>query len=493
MNKFLICLALICFHSFSVKADVFVSNEVFKSLEKNKTADVLVFLNEQASLAGAEKIIDRVQRVQFVYDQLRFTAMKTQAEFLKTLNDDQVQYRSFYLVNVVAVQSATSQQIQNWSKRKDLSKILLDAKTKNVEVPVDQNKVKSIDATIDPKDIPDHLKAIRVDQVWAKGNFGQGIVIAGQDSGYKWDHPALKTQYRGNSPFLVRHDYNWHDAIHSKIGSGQNPCGYNLAMPCDDKGHGTHTMGTMLGFDYSTNTNRIGVAPQSKWIGCRNMDLGFGKASTYLECFEYFLAPYPWQGNPKTDGEPKYAPHIINNSWACTSEEGCTGNEFLTAVQNLKTAGIAIVVSAGNDGSSCGSMQNPPGFYSGELFAVAAYNNRDNKIADFSSRGPSRWNQKVGPNITAPGENIRSSVSTSDLYDYKSGTSMAAPHVSGVIALIWSARPELIGQVDATMKLIEQSAMPKTSTQTCGAFRGGDIPNAVFGYGLIDAYKASYE
>lgn len=262
-------------------------------------------------------------------------------------------------------------------------------------------------------------------------------------------------------------------------------------MPCDDKGHGTHTMGTMLGFDYASNTNRIGVAPAAKWIGCRNMDVGLGKASTYLECFEYFLAPYPWQGNPKTDGEPLFAPHIINNSWACTSEEKCTGNEFVQAVQNLTAAGIAIVVSAGNDGSSCGSMQNPPGFYTGLLFGVAASNRAGDKIADFSSRGPSRWNNLVGPNITAPGEDIRSAVSTKDLYDYKSGTSMAAPHVAGVIALIWAAKPQLIGQVMETMKLIEQTATPRTSTQTCGTFRGGDTPNAVFGHGLINAFKAA--
>lgn len=473
--------------AFAVPANVFISHSVYKALSEKPTTAVLVFMKEQADLKAAEKILDRTQRLQFVYDQLRTTALATQGNFLRTLMEERFEFQKFYLVNAIAVENVTSAQLRKWSERSDISYIVLNAQSKFIEVAT---RPKTAMSAIDPNEIADNIKAINADKVWAQGFLGQGIVIAGQDSGYKWDHPALKTQYRGYSPFLVRHDYNWHDAIHKSINSARQPCGYKLEAPCDDTGHGTHTMGSMLGYDYASLTNRIGVAPEARWIGCRNMDQGVGRASTYLECFEYFLAPYPWRGNPQTDGEPTYAPHVINNSWACTTEEGCTGQEFIAAIENLKSAGIAVVASAGNDGSSCGSVGNAPGFYSGKLFSVAAFDHRENRIADFSSRGPSKWNGEIGPNISGPGEMIRSAVPSRDLYDYKSGTSMAGPHVAGVIALLWSAKPHLISQVEQTMKIIEKSALAKTSSQTCGRYKGTDIPNAVFGYGLIDAEKA---
>lgn len=487
MSHHLLKILFFSFITSLAQADVFVSQKVYETLAQKKSAPVIVLMNTQAQLQSAYRILDRGQRLQYVYDQLRNSALQSQKAFIASLTEDGNEFQKFYLVNAVAVENVTAVQIKKWSRRTDISSIVLNAQTQFKEIPKNPQTTLS---PIDPNEVPDNIKAVNADKVWNQGFLGQGIVIAGQDSGYKWDHPALKNQYRGYSSFMVRHDYNWHDAIHQPINSDRQPCGYNLEFPCDDKGHGTHTMGTMLGFEYSSQTNRIGVAPKSRWIGCRNMDQGVGRSSTYLECFEYFLAPYPLHGNPQTDGEPTYAPHIINNSWACTAEEGCTGQEFITAIENLKAAGIVVVASAGNDGSSCGSVGNPPGFYSGKLFSVAAFDHRKNKIADFSSRGPSKWNNQVGPNISGPGEMIRSAVSTSDLYDYKSGTSMAGPHIAGVIALLWSAKPQLIGQVEQTMQIIEKTALIKTSSQTCGQFKGSDIPNAVFGYGLVDAYKA---
>ncbi len=146
------------------------------------------------------------------------------------------------------------------------------------------------------------------------GYSGQGVVVGGQDTGYDWDHPALVGAYRGWDGSTVSHDYHWHDAIHGNDPhtSPGNPCGYDLPEPCDDRGHGTHTMGTVLGDD--GGRNQIGVAPGAQWIGCRNMDRGYGQPATYLECFEFFLAPYPVGGRLHR-AIPDLAPDVTNNSW----------------------------------------------------------------------------------------------------------------------------------------------------------------------------------
>jgi len=129
------------------------------------------------------------------------------------------------------------------------------------------------------------------------------------------------------------HNYNWHDAIHENNPHTPpgNLCGFNSLEPCDDHGHGTHTMGTMVGDD--GGANQIGMAPGARWIGCRNMEEGWGTPATYAECYQWFIAPTDLNDqNP----DPAMAPHVINNSWACPPSEGCTDpNVLLTVVQNV--------------------------------------------------------------------------------------------------------------------------------------------------------------
>ena len=125
-------------------------------------------------------------------------------------------------------------------------------------------------APASPSAIEWNITKVNAPSVWAAGYTGQGAVVAGQDTGYQWDHPALKGKYRGWDGSTASHDYNWHDSIHS----GGGVCGANSLFPCDDSQHGTHTMGTMVGDDGLAN--QIGMAPGAKWIGCRNMDQGNG-------------------------------------------------------------------------------------------------------------------------------------------------------------------------------------------------------------------------
>ena len=169
--------------------------------------------------------------------------------------------------------------------------------------------------------------------------------IGGQDTGYDWIHPALQNSYRGTRAGVgADHNYNWHDAIHAQHplnSDAFNPCGYDVTEPCDDGSHGTHTMGTMTG-SKDADGMHIGIAPQAKWIGCRNMERGWGSPQSYIECFEWFLAPTNLQNQ---NANPDFAPHVINNSWGCPTVEGCNSDNFelmRIAVSNLRAAGVVV-------------------------------------------------------------------------------------------------------------------------------------------------------
>jgi subtilisin family serine protease len=333
-----------------------------------------------------------------------------------------------------------------------------------------------------PSGIGANISYVRAPEVWAMGFTGQSIVVGGQDTGYDWDHPALQTQYRGWNSITATHDYNWHDAIHTA--SAGNLCGSDVAAPCDDYDHGTHTMGTAVGSD--GGANRIGMAPGAKWIGCRNMDAGFGTPARYLECFEFFLAPYPVSGGP-AEGEPALAPDVTVNSWSCTAGEGCSWQTLQGAVDAQQAAGILTVAAAGNDGANCSSVFEPPGIY-GSAYTVGALATGTDSLASFSSRGPVSidGSNRRKPDLTAPGTNVSSSVPGGGYSSGWSGTSMATPHVAGAVALLWSARPWLRNHITDTIDILNGSAAPISSTECSSS----GVPNNLYGYGRLDVKAA---
>ena len=331
-----------------------------------------------------------------------------------------------------------------------------------------------------PTSIEWGISKVHADDVWALGYDGSGIVVGCQDTGYDWDHPALIGHYRGWNGFAADHNYHRHEAIHS----GGGICGADSTEPCDDYGHGTHTAGTMVGDD--GGANQIGMAPGAHWIGCRNMNQGTGTPATYTECFQFFIAPTDLANeNP----DPSKAPHVINNSWLCPESEGCSHDTLLTIVENTRAAGIVVVGSAGNDGSGCSTINAPPALYDA-TFTVGATDSSDN-IAGFSSRGPVTvdGSDRLKPDVSAPGVSVRSSIPGGG-YSNSSGTSMAGPHVTGLVALLLDARPDLIGRVEEVESIIRLSSVPRTTSQQCGGIPGSEIPNPVYGYGRIDALAA---
>src|SRR5207249_676537 len=233
--------------------------------------------------------------------------------------------------------------------------------------------------------------------------------------------------------------------------------------------------------------NQIGMAPGAKWIGCRNMDGGNGTPARYIECMEFFLAPYPINCTPN-EGDPSKAPDITINSWGCPASEGCSANTLQAAVEAQAAAGIQMVVAAGNSGPGCSTASDPPSFYAASYTAGALSTGFDT-IAGFSSRGPVTrdGSGRIKPDITAPGTGTRSACNSSDTcYTTASGTSMATPHIAGAMGLLWCALPSLRHQIAMSRDTLNNAAVHISST-LCGA---AGPPNNVYGWGRVDIAAA---
>jgi subtilisin family serine protease len=460
---------------------------VIENTRAGAQAEYFVVMAKQADLSAAATLKSKLSKGEFVYRTLFQTAQASQKAIRAELDARGVEYQSFYLVNAILVKGDRNL-AQTLAARSDVKRI-----DGNPEMRMTLPQPHEPEPLEFNPDWPDLLtdKAItaaepgisyvRAPQIWALGYTGQGIVVGGADTGYRWTHAALKNAYRGWNGTTANHDYNWHDSIHSGSGS----CGVDNPQPCDDQGHGTHTMGTMVGLD---GANQVGMAPGAKWIGCRNMRLGAGTPASYLECMEWFLAPYP-VGGTTGQGDPSKAPQVTNNSWGCNAAEGCTTpNILLTGVANTRAAGIVMEVSAGNSGPGCSTVADPPSFYD-PSFTTGALNTGTDTVASFSSRGPVTvdGSNRIKPDIMAPGTSTRSAYNTSDTtYSSLSGTSMAGPHVAGSVALLLSAFPSLIGNPDAIESRLTSSAKHITLTATTCSSAAGAVPNNVYGYGRLD-------
>lgn len=453
-----------------------VDPAVLSAIAENGEAEFIVFMAEQADLSEVSTLQTKLDRGIFVFETLNEVAKRTQAPAIEILEAFKVTYRPYWVANMIWVQG-DQDILEALANQSDIAQIF-----SNPSITFNEPLIaEGVDMRQPQSNIEWNIELVNAPSVWSLGYTGQNVVVGGQDTGYSWSHPALKSQYRGWDGTLAIHDYNWHDAIHQ----GGGVCGSNSIVPCDDHGHGTHTMGTIVGKD--GNNNQIGMAPGAEWIGCRNMDRGVGTPASYSECYQWFIAPTDIDNkNP----DPSKAPDIVNNSWSCPSEEGCVDSVILlTVVENVRAAGILTVHAAGNNGPACSSIKTPAAIYEASL-TVGATNSAD-MISSFSGRGPviADGSGRLKPDIVAPGSGVRSSI-PGDAYASFSGTSMAAPHVAGLAALMISADLDLKGEVGMLEILMTRSAIPKTTIQTCGSVPGFQIPNNTFGYGRIDALSA---
>ena len=462
----------------SSKIDIEVQNK----LQTQQVVDCVIIFEYQADLSSSQQVKGKTEKATYVYEQLKMVATST--HYTEAfLQEEGIAYQRFFVVNSLRAKLNVTQ-INTIANFSEVSRIIQNGTflmEKPVEIVADNTRMGVTNYGI---------KKIKADKVWEMGITGQGVIVGAQDTGYDWEHPALMMKYNGYDGITTDHNYSWHDAIHERNpnnSNDDNPCGFDTQAPCDDDAHGTHTMGTILGYYANgSDTNKIGIAPDAKFICARNMDRGWGLLSTYLECFEWFIAPTDLNGN---NPDPSKSPHVINNSWGCVKEEGCDTsnlNILEVAVNNCKAAGIVVVVSNGNEGPGCRTTGNPAALYLNS-FSVGS-SDQNNNISGFSSRGPTRHGLSK-PDVTAPGSQIMSSVPNNGYASY-SGTSMAGPHVAGLVALIISANPNLAGEVDSIQEIIKSTCIKKFTFEGCGGNTSTSYPNNTYGYGIIDAKAA---
>jgi len=461
--------------SLKVEPALKIKSEVSNALSTGKFVEVLVTMNEQvdtvkvareteAALSAKTPYHKKMAGRYAVVDKLQRTAEKTQEKILKLLETEKrkgnvQEYRSFYIVNVVYVK-ATEDVIKKISKYSEVAEIGMNKKIevdwpKIASASINENQVQSTEWGIDKVGAPAVWNGFGID--------GAGVVVGVIDTGVDYTHEALMTKWRGYNPAdpsSPNPEGNWFDAVN----------GQSLPYDIPSIPHGTHVTGTILGQD-PDGENVIGVAPGAQFITAKAFSEDGGYDNWLLAAGEWMLAP---------GGDASKAPDIINNSWG-----GGSGMDewYREMVQTWRAAGILPVFSAGNqDGGAAppASVSSPANYP--ESFAVGA-TDKNNLRGSFSQLGPSPYAapDDLKPDIAAPGVNVRSSVPGGYESGW-SGTSMAAPHISGTAALLLSYNAALAP--DELEQIITSTATPLTDTDYPTA------PNYGYGHGLVNAFNA---
>lgn len=451
-----------------------ISKKLSENLIRSKNDeffDVIVKLKKEVNSqrikndvknANAEKSKEELQKEirKEIVNESKELAKSTQASILEILKNEKNKgnvksYESFFIINCVNLVARKSV-IVELAKRDDVEKII-ENKVIKVEKP---EKNENIMMSRSPYEthIPWNLKAINAVKAQRYTKDCKNEVVVGIiDSGVDSTHIAISKNYRGNDSSLAA--YSWYNTINGKDGSQEKPY--------DDRGHGTHVCGTILG---SKENALLGVAPEAKWIGVKVFDSdGETDNVKLLKAGQWIMAP---------NGDPTKAPKVVNNSWGGNSNDGF----FQDIVKKWREAGIFPVFSAGNVGpfnDGGDDSIGTPGAYP-ESYAVGAIR-KDEHIAKFSLRGKSSYTNKIKPDIVAPGVNILSCI-PGEKYTLYTGTSMAAPHVTGVIALMLQVNPNLT--VDQIENILNETALPlKDEYYTT-------TPNNGYGYGKVNAVSA---
>ncbi len=429
-----------------------VNEEVSAQIEEKGATDFWVRFEARPDMSQFKKIEDWDQRGKAVYSALTDTARESQEDIRAQLDSKGVDYHAFWATNAIRIQGGDEDLVTSLAAQGEVEGIY-------PTTTYDPPELVEGEQTMSPAAVEWGVDDIRANEVWdTYGVHGEDIVVANIDTGVQYDHPALVNQYRGNNgDGTFTHDYNWFDA------AGTSP-----DEPSDSNGHGTHTMGTMLGDD--GGENQVGVAPGATWIaanGCCPSD------QALIDSGEWMLAPTKLDGS---DPDPSKRPHIINNSWGSSLP---SNDPFMEdVIEAWDAAGIFSMWANGNSGPACETSGSPGSRII--TYSVGNYN-IDHEISNTSGKGAGQ-DGEIKPNISAPGSNVRSSVPGSGYANY-SGTSMATPHAAGAVALLWSAAPGLVGDIEGTRALLDGTAID-TENLMCG---GTADDNNVFGEGRLDA------
>lgn len=431
--------------------------DLLNKLRTEGVADVMVILSNEV-----QPVINRINSLQYANSvaktnalvaDLRTFTQHSQKPILSFLAQNRVGgVQSFWITNRVFVPKASLELIERLQTT-------FGSEIAEIRLPI----IASIDYTVNsrgPKPTADEWGVVKVSApaLWSDGIRGQGVVVSHIDTGVRSTHESLVGS--------LRESHAWLDP-YSATGS-----------PIDENGHGTHTMGTIMG------RGGIGVAPNATYITCRGCDTASCTEQALLACGQWTTCPTQPDGS---DEDCSKKPALSSNSWGGGSENAW----YNDVVSAWRAANIVPIFAIGNSGPFCRTANSPGDQLN--LISVGATTLLD-AVAQFSSHGPTLVSNRIKPDVSAPGSNVRSAGHLGDAeYATLSGTSMATPHVAGAVALLLSKNPNLTyAQIDTLLK--ENNARPRMEQVVC---TGGGVnitdpwPNNSFGHGRIDVKLAA--
>ncbi|TMW69623.1 hypothetical protein Poli38472_001779 [Pythium oligandrum] len=439
-----------------------VDPSVHRSLRQTGTVNLIVTMRDSpsSSTRSLAEFDSRGEFIAHMVSQLQQDTRASQRDIVAMLSQESsstaslaASVKSFWVSNQMYFGGASAELVQKLSAMHNVLEV-----REEIVLPLPQVQEASVNTTQSGNTFDTAewgVSKIRATDVWSTGNKGEKIVVSAIDTGVRGTHEVLKSNFRGA--------YGWFDPEAKR------------ADPYDNNGHGSHVMGTIAG------ANGVGVAPGATWMACKGCRSDGCSESDLLTCAEFITCPTDTSGANKDCSK---APHLVSNSWG----GGQADTFYKAAVDTWRKAGIIPIFANGNSGPSC-TTANSPGDYD-TVIAVGATDSSDG-LADFSSKGPSKGGL-MKPDISAPGVSVRSAWKDGDSsYNSISGTSMATPHVAGVVALLLSAKPGLtFDQVKTTLTQTVDTASLKPAGKTCGDTKDGTFPNNMYGYGRINALNA---
>jgi len=469
-----------------------VSATLERQVRQRGKADFAIEFRDRADLSAAAGM-NWNERGRYVYQRLRETAERSQADARRALHAQGLRFEPYWIKNAIVVHDGDLAALAASSRFDGVQRIRELPDVKQFDL---KSVAKALPAAADG--IGDNIRHIGAAGAWAQGTTGHGVTVGIIDNGFRYTQAAIVKQYRGNHDGIFDHDYNWFE-----------PSGHSSEPRSLEDPHGTHVTGTIVGDDRNIDParrNRIGVAPGAQWIGCLGTPSDHDPRADLLQCGQFMLAPTRTDG---TDANPDLRPQVVNNSWSEGTCNGTTTPFYADVVESWVAAGIFPVFAAGNT-FSCNlpephlsTVSSPAALAS--AFAVGSTGNHDGEYATHSLWGPTtdsspglphypdpRGFPRLKPQVVAPGVDIRSaSDEGDDSYLTMTGTSMSSPHIVGLVALMLEAGECLRGDYATLGTLIMQTARAiPYDTGGDPAPGPGNVPNYATGWGEIDVPAA---
>lgn len=449
-------------------------------LEDHEILKVLVIMKDGPDVQSMDKSLHEQSaslavRHRTVVGSLQNAALASQRDILADLNFRQADksagdvrgFTPHWIINCIVLLADVGT-IRQIADRDDVDVVEMDLEVELIEPVMTKPALGLGPSSPQAGFLAPGVEMVNAPRVWHELGFdGTGTIVANMDSGVDGNHEILAARWRGN---FAPASECWRD----NAGLGYPD------FPHDGHGHGTHTMGTITG---AAGIDTIGVAPGALWIASNaisSQGTALERDNGIIAGFEFFADP---DGDPNTTDD---VPDVIQNSWGIppsniTGYPACD-SRWWEVIDNCEAAGVVVTWSAGNEGPTKGTIRIPADRASSptNCFSIGSVGfDIPYVVSNFSSRGSSGCGgpHAIKPEVVAPGENILSSVPGNN-YTYMSGTSMAGPHVAGIVALMRQANPDI--DVTDVKQILMDTAIDVGQI--------GNDNNS--GYGMVDAYAA---